>query len=193
MTSPIVPISELKSDPQLTSFVSEPVRNRGTGTWTIYLVRKVCAPSGEFFGLILAGMQLQNFEDFYQSIALGDTSAINLFRRDGVLLARYPHADPSIGRSFAGSNVFSKILAHADRGISRQKSGVDQEERLIAAEVVAHYPVVVTATKTVAAVLSEWRAEAKYLIGLTVALVVVIGGTGVAMVRRIPRAKQAAR
>jgi diguanylate cyclase (GGDEF)-like protein len=174
----------LKSDPQLTSFVSEPVRNRGTGTWTIYLVRKVSAPSGEFLGLILGGMQLQNFEDFYQSIALGDTSAINLFRRDGVLLARYPHADPSIGRSFAGSNVFSKILAHADRGISRQKSGVDQEERLIAAEVVAHYPVVVTATKTVAAVLSEWRAEAKYLIGLTVALVVVIGGTGVAMVRR---------
>jgi diguanylate cyclase (GGDEF)-like protein len=174
----------LKSDPQLTSFVSEPIRNRGTGAWTIYLVRKVTAPDGEFLGVILGGMQLQNFEDFYKSIALGDTSAINLFRRDGVLLARYPHVDPSIGRSFAGSNVFSKILAHADRGISRQKSGVDQEERLIAAEVVAHYPVVVTATKTVAAVLSDWRAEAKYLIGLTVALVVVIGGTGVAMVRR---------
>jgi len=174
----------LKSDPQLTSFVSEPIRNRGTGAWTIFLVRKVTGPKGEFLGVILGGMQLQNFEDFYQSIALGDTSAINLFRRDGVLLARYPHADPSIGRSFAGSNVFAKILAHADRGISRQKSGVDQEERLIAAAVVAHYPVVVTATKTVAAVLSEWRAEAKYLIGLTVALVVVIGGTGVAMVRR---------
>jgi diguanylate cyclase (GGDEF)-like protein len=176
--------NKLKSDPQLTSFVSEPIRNRGTGTWTIYLVRKVTGPSGEFFGEILGGMQLQNFEDFYQSIALGDTSAINLFRRDGMLLARYPHVDPSIGRSFAGSNVFSKILAHADRGISRQRSGVDQEERLIAAAVVAHYPVVVTATKTVAAVLSDWRAEAKYLIGLTVALVVVIGGTGVAMVRR---------
>jgi diguanylate cyclase (GGDEF)-like protein len=175
---------KLKSDPQLTSFVSEPIRNRGTGTWTIYLVRKVSGPNGEFLGEILGGMQLQNFEDFYQSIALGDTSAINLFRRDGVLLARYPHVDPSIGRSFAGSNVFSKILAHADRGISRQKSGVDQEERLIAAAVVAHYPVVVTATKTVAAVLSDWRAEAKYLIGLTVALVVVIGGTGAAMVRR---------
>jgi diguanylate cyclase (GGDEF)-like protein len=174
----------LKSDPQLTSFVSEPIRNRGTGTWTIYLVRKVTGPKREFLGVILGGMQLQNFEDFYQSIALGDTSAINLFRRDGVLLARYPHADPSIGRSFAGSNVFAKILAHADRGISRQKSGVDQEERLIAAAVVAHYPVVVTATKTVVAVLSEWRAEAKYLIGLTVALVVVIGGIGVAMVRR---------
>ena len=80
--------------------------------------------------------------------------------------------------------MFSKILAHADRGISRQKSGVDQEERLIAAAVVAHYPVVVTATKTVAAVLSDWRAEARYLIGLTVALVVVIGGTGAAMVGR---------
>jgi diguanylate cyclase (GGDEF)-like protein len=174
----------LKSDPQLMSFVSEPIRNRGTGTWTIYLVRKVTGPSGEFLGVILGGMQLQNFEDFYKSIALGETAAINLFRRDGVLLARYPHVDPSIGRSFAGSYVFSTVLAHADRGISRQKSGVDQEERLIAAAVVAHYPVVITVTTTVAAVLSDWRAEAKYLIGLSVALVVVIGGTGIVMIRR---------
>jgi diguanylate cyclase (GGDEF)-like protein len=174
----------LKSDPPLTSFISEPIRNRATGTWAIYLVRKVTGPNGEFLGVILGGMQLQNFEDFYKSIALGDTSAINLFRRDGVLLARHPHVDPSIGRSFAGSYVFSKILSHADRGVSRQVSGVDQEERLIAAAVVAHYPVVVTATKTIAAVLADWRTEAKYLIGLTVALVVVIGGTGVAMIRR---------
>src|SRR5262249_39064879 len=31
----------LKSDPRLTSFMGEPVRNRATGSWTIHLVRKV--------------------------------------------------------------------------------------------------------------------------------------------------------
>src|SRR5712691_4637264 len=34
----------LKSNAQLISFVSEPVQNRGTGTWTIYLARKVVGP-----------------------------------------------------------------------------------------------------------------------------------------------------
>src|SRR5262245_58045839 len=36
----------LKSDPQLNSFMGEPVRNRATGSWTIHLVRKVAGPDG---------------------------------------------------------------------------------------------------------------------------------------------------
>jgi hypothetical protein len=33
-----------QSDPQLTSYLSKPERNRVTGTWTIYLARKLTAP-----------------------------------------------------------------------------------------------------------------------------------------------------
>jgi diguanylate cyclase (GGDEF)-like protein len=175
---------KLKSDPQLMSLVSEPVRNRGSGTWTIYLARKVVAPSGEFLGMVLGAMQLKNFEDFYATISLGEDSSIALFRRDGVLLARHPHVDPSIGQSYGASEVFEKVLAGSDHGISRKISVIDQKERLIAAESLAHYPVVITTSRSLTAILANWRSQAEYLIGLTAVLVLVIGGTGVALVGR---------
>src|SRR5476651_558733 len=43
----------LKSDAQLTSLISLPVLNRITGTWTLFLARKLKAPNGEFLGVIL--------------------------------------------------------------------------------------------------------------------------------------------
>src|SRR5712692_10049441 len=91
----------LKSDARLTSFMGEPVRNRATGTWTIHLVRKLSGPNGEFVGLVLGAMEMQHFEHFFGTIALGADSPIALFRDDGVLLARHPHVDPAIDHSNA--------------------------------------------------------------------------------------------
>jgi diguanylate cyclase (GGDEF)-like protein len=175
---------KLTAEPQRMSFISEPVRNRGSGTWTIYLARKIVGPSGQFLGLCLGAMRLQNFEDLYKSIALGEDGAIGLFRNDGVLLARYPHVDPSIGHSYATSDVFAKVLARSDHGTIRKNSAIDQKERLIAAASLPHYPVIVSTSRSVAAVLAEWRSEAAYLIGLTVIILVVIGGMGTAMIGR---------
>ena len=41
----------LISNTQLTYFLSEPVPNRETGTWTIYIARKFVSSNGEFLGL----------------------------------------------------------------------------------------------------------------------------------------------
>jgi PAS domain S-box-containing protein len=165
----------LKSDSSLTSFVSEPVRNRGTGTWTIYIARKFAGPNGEFLGLVLGAMELQYFEKFFGSIALGPSSAIALFRRDGVLLARHPRVDPLIGRSYGTGALFIKLLANSDQGVGRQTGVIDNEDRLIAAHAVAGYPIAVTASATVAAALSDWRNEAQFIIGAGVLAVLVIG------------------
>jgi len=174
----------LKLDPTITSFVSEPIRNRGNGTWVICLARRFTGSNGELLGIVSGTMQLNDFEDFYKRIAPGDDGSIALFRRDGVLLARYPHVEPSIGHSFATSNLFKAVLSHSDRGVSWQMGQIDPHERLIAATSLSHYPLVATATKTIDAILADWRSEARYLIALTLVLVVVIGGMGAAMARR---------
>src|SRR5690349_1059819 len=90
----------LKTDPTADTFVSEPVPNRGTGTWTIYLARTFAGPEREFLGLVLGAVELKYFEDSFKAVTLNPDSAIAMFRRDGVLLARHPHIDPSIGRSY---------------------------------------------------------------------------------------------
>jgi signal transduction histidine kinase len=178
----------LKSDPAADTFVSEPVPNRGTGTWTIYLARKFAGPEREFLGLVLGAIELKHFEDSFKAITLNPDSAIAMFRRDGILLARHPHIDPSIGRSYgASSNVFQGILPHADHGIARMKSRIDGQERLMAVRALPHYPVVISVTTTVAAALGEWRAQTQYLAALAALAVLVIGAAaalGTLLLRR---------
>jgi diguanylate cyclase (GGDEF)-like protein/PAS domain S-box-containing protein len=163
----------LKFDAQLTSVVSAPVLNRTTGTWTIYLARKITGPNGEFLGAVIGGLQLQYFERFFGTISLGADSAISLFRRDGILLARHPQRDPP-GSSYAKGRLFKNLLSHTTQGTIRLTSIVDGKERLIAASGLAHYPVVVAVATTVAAALAGWEQLAKLLIGAGIFAVLVI-------------------
>src|SRR5712692_7534364 len=166
----------LQSDPQLSSFVSEPVRHPGTGTWAIYFARKFVDPDGEFLGLVLGAIDLGYFERFFGSLVLGEESAIALFRRDGILLVRYPPRE-SPGRSYAKAELFTKILAHADRGVLRLTSVIDGKELLVAARSLAHYPIVVGVATTVAAALAAWRGAAIYMTGTAVLFILVIGAS----------------
>ena len=174
----------LKSQQQLDSFVSEPVRNRGTGTWTLYLARKLNGPSGEFLGLVLGAIELQYFERFFSTIALTPASSIALFRRDAMLLARYPRVDSLIGKRFDFS--LERVDA-AQQGVGRRVGVVDGKERIIAAHAVAHYPIVVTATRTVTASLAEWRELAQLLIAAAIASATAAGVAVFGISRRVLR------
>jgi hypothetical protein len=172
----------LKVDPKLDSYLSEPLRNRGTETWTIFLARKVRAPNGELLGLVLAAIPLQHFEALFSRIALGPGRGIGLFRQDGLLIARYPHVD-SLGKSVASNKTFVELLQGSGTRAARTNM-LSQEDRLVAASSLAHYQVVMTASASMAAALADWGTQARYLIGLAAVLALVIGGTGVVAVRR---------
>jgi diguanylate cyclase (GGDEF)-like protein/PAS domain S-box-containing protein len=183
----------LKADPQLTSVVSAPVFNRITDTWTVYLVRKFTGPNGEFLGTVNGGLNIKHFEQFFGSIALGPDSAISLFRRDGVLLARYPQRD-ALGTSYAKGPLFTKVLSHSNQGVVRLTSIVDGKERLIAGHSLDHYPVVVAVGTTVSAALADWREETKFLIGMALLAALVIGTILFFIVRQLSlRHKQSER
>jgi methyl-accepting chemotaxis protein len=174
----------LKSNAQLTSFMSEPVRNRATGTWTIHLVRKVAAPNGDFLGLVLGAMEMEYFERYFSTIVLGEHSSIGLFRNDGVLLAHHPHVDPAMARARMQDGFFMKVLADTAHGTVREIGAIDGEERLLVARRLAHYPFVMTATKTVTAALAEWRSQAEFLTGAAVLMVLVIGAVVLVSLRQ---------
>jgi len=166
----------LKSDTQMSSFISEPVRNRGTGSWTIYRAQKIVAQNGEFLGMILGAIELRYFETFFSRIALDPGSSISLFRRDGILLARYPRVDSLIGSSFKNA-LFRKLLANSDHGAGRQIGIVDGKERIIAANAVSGYPLAVVATTTLSGALTNWIQQIKVLIGSAGLGALVIGVT----------------
>ncbi len=174
----------LKTDRTQTVRISDPIQNPGTGTWTIFVVRKVTGPDGEFLGLIEGAVRLSYFEQLYRTLSVGSDTSISLFRQDGILLARYPRANYSVGQSFARSGVF-KHLEAVEAAVVRLPGLLDGEERMIAGHALARYPVVVTASATVLTLLAEWRSQATYLIGAAVILELVMAGVGLLVLRQL--------
>jgi diguanylate cyclase (GGDEF)-like protein len=171
----------LKANPALTSQLGRPVRDRRSGAWTISLARKFMGSNGEFLGLVVGTVKSQYFEELYRTLVHGGDESIALFRHDGVMLARYPHVDAAMDKSFSHGPM--DAMMRAGSGVARQPGVVDGSDRLIAGARLSNVPIDLTTSTTVAAALADWRTEASYLIGLTIVLVVAIGGTGAVVVQ----------
>ncbi len=180
----------LAGDASPDSVISEPVLNRTSHALTIMFARKFTAADGRFLGVVSSGIQLDYFEQIFSRIALDGDSSFALYRRDGLLLARYPHADPNIGRTFTRSEGFDNLLDSLDRGTFRRLSMVDGKYRLIAPHSLPHYPLLIAVTQTVQSVLAPWRSQVLMIGGGTLLLELVIAGVIVLGVRHLSAYEQ---
>jgi diguanylate cyclase (GGDEF)-like protein len=175
----------LSADPLLTSFISEPVRNRTDGTWSILFTRKFSAPGGNLLGLVNTSMQLAHFEGMFSSIMLEGGGSFALYRRDGMLLARYPRVDLKIGQSFGDTVNFNRLLDPAAGGIVRLTSVLDGEDRLVAPRALDHFPLVVAVTRSMQATLAGWHFEVLVFGAATAVLELLIAGAVLLVVRHL--------
>ncbi len=145
-------------------FISQPTVNRATRVWSLYLVRRVNGPQGEYLGMVVGAVPLRVFAGLYESIKLPPGETFLLLRRDGIVLARHPDPIDRTGTKMpADSGWYAKV---AQDGGNYESPGVfDGDPRLVAVRPLRDYPLVidVTISKTVA--LAQWRREAM-LIGL---------------------------
>ncbi|MCK2055969.1 EAL domain-containing protein [Methylobacterium sp. 37f] len=159
----------LASDPALQRFISEPVQNRGNGTWTLYIARKISAPDGNFLGLVLGAVELHYFTGLYSQIAPQPDYVISMFRTDGVLLVRHPHWEGAIGRGY--STTGAALIAAQNRagGVTRTVSPIDAQDRFVATRTLSNYPAILSVSRTTAAALAPWHRHAMVL-GLSAGL-----------------------
>jgi signal transduction histidine kinase/DNA-binding response OmpR family regulator len=159
----------LKADPNLESFISAPVQNRGSGTWNIYVARRVSDPNGKFMGLLLGAMSLQYLENFFGSTSLGLDTAISLVREDGTLLAHFPPTD-GIGKLSSGGGQ----RALAAGGTVREASARDGRTRLRAATMLPNYPALIVVSQTEESALRSWRSMAALLTAMSLVSAIVV-------------------
>jgi diguanylate cyclase (GGDEF)-like protein len=176
----------LKTNSALTTYFGEPVFNRGTGTLTQHLARKITGPDGQFLGLILGAVELAYFERLYESLSLGNDTSILVRRDDGRLLARFPAVDARNGPQTNPVEPFSEMRRLGQpSSLLQRTSSVDGQERLMAFHLLQRYPLVVGTTKTVWSALTEWRQQTSYLIGATLLLELMVLGIGLLMARHM--------
>jgi signal transduction histidine kinase len=95
--------------------IGAPVLSRADGKWVIFLTRSISAPGplgGEKvkLGVVILGIPVSHFQEFYQAISPGNYSAMLLFRRDGLLLARNPPDDSRLAQSYIELPAFKTGL-----------------------------------------------------------------------------------
>ena len=147
----------LKADETRTSFISEPIRRRATGAWIIPLARTIRTLDGRFAGLLLAAVDIAQFEREFQPIVLGEHGSIAFLRDNGVLLARYPRIESIIGDTFRAA---TSSLGDADSGTVRLIGVMDGKDRILATQRLARFPFLMTTGLETSAALSDWRKEA---------------------------------
>jgi diguanylate cyclase (GGDEF)-like protein len=176
----------LAAHPERTMFISEPVQLRTSGKWTMYIAHKVAAPDGTFLGIIQGAVELAYFEQLYRAVAPGPESSVGLFRQDGRLLARYPHVDLQIAPAAAKSEYLRVLGAsRANSAVATETGLFDRQERVIAGHALVHYPIVVTVTNTVSAILAAWRKQLTYLAGSALLLEALVASVGMLMLRQL--------
>src|SRR3954451_21713729 len=180
------------SGPQSPTILLEPVYSRVTGAWTTIIARKVTGTDGEFLGSISRGVEPANFEKFFASLALGDGAAISMFDQNGTLLARHPHNEALIGRSFNGGALLELVRPpQPDQGTLRLKSPIDGEDRVGAVRRLSKFPITVIATTAVSAALADWYEQTRFLIGIATLSALVVAIILFLVVRQISRQHQA--
>ncbi|WP_027545827.1 EAL domain-containing protein [Bradyrhizobium sp. WSM2254] len=171
--------------PDAPDVLIEPVHSRISGAWTIVIVRKIVGPNGEFMGVVGRGIEPANFEKFFESVVLGEGATISMLHRDGTLLARYPHSGELMGRNFRNGPFAQQRVFSLDHFAGRFISPVDGEDRMISSHALPHFPILMMATATRAAALTDWREQIGILISVAAASALAIAGVLIAIVRKL--------
>jgi signal transduction histidine kinase len=154
----------LSQDRSLREFFSEPVMNRGSGTWTIVLARQVSDEAGGFAGLILATIDLDYFERLYDSFARGSRGH-SLVRQDGVLLARSPPSPGFIGRRLPPLTRLgeAELLGDGRTTTFAAMGNINARPILVSVSRLQQFPLQVTASISQAEALAPWRRQVLYI------------------------------
>ena len=152
-------------------YISNLVRNRVTGTRTIFFARRINGPNDEFYGVALIGLQISYFESIYKTITSLRNQSFVLLHPDGTILVRYPDSVDRGNQKMPPGSPWHDLVADGG-GNYRSPGYFDNDARYVSVRPLKDYPLVVNVAVKETAALANWRNRAT-LIGLGTLLAVV--------------------
>ena len=149
-------------------YITSPQIGRITKEPFFDLTARWDGPDGALQGAVWVSLHPKYFSDFYAGLAEDDPGLIvNLFRADGVILARRPLSDAPDSRVPASSPILRKIAEGQTEGRYEGPSTVDGEYRLMSFRKLERFPVYVAAGIPRATVLQAWQRRTALLAAFT--------------------------
>ncbi|MCK6451135.1 MAG: PAS domain S-box protein [Alphaproteobacteria bacterium] len=138
-----------------------PVRSPDTGEWYMTLSRPLRDADGRPAGVIIATLQRTYFDRVWSIREIGDTTSVALFHTSGRMMMRSPYVESAMGKSFADTSLFRKLLRESSAGTYQNGGIVDGLPRLLSYRRLNLYPnLVVVVGQTVGQIVAPWRRQA---------------------------------
>jgi signal transduction histidine kinase len=163
----------LRGQPALDVAVGAAYASRD-GSYVIPVARKLRGLGGVFAGLAVAAMPIDNFENLYRVVPLGDDGIISLIRRDGVVLAQFPR-QPGLGaRAVASAPVLDAVFDRTP-GMFEEDRGAEGEWRISTVQPLDNFPAAVVVSRNGDQALIGWWRQAAMFAAFAVCGVTTIG------------------
>jgi diguanylate cyclase (GGDEF)-like protein len=184
----------IKEDPALSEYVSAPTLSRADGLMTVFVSRRLQADGGRFLGVVLAGMRLSDLEEFQRTATLDADMSVAFYRRDGLLIARYPKNDSLLGKNYyAKSTVLQGLGPNSPKRVFHQNSLYDGLPRIIAGRYLEKSPLIVSVTDTEADALAAWRQRSIEVAVFVFVLMLAIAVTTFFAISRVRASEKSSR
>jgi signal transduction histidine kinase len=175
----------LKKDPGAGLIISEPIQSRITGNKTLYLARSMVDADGRFQGIVMAGVSVNYFQNYFSGIDLGATLTVTLVNKDLLVMARWPDPDGLVGQRLPPPTAEQNpSLGATVRFVVPDR---DREIRRVVATrfEIDNNPLFLAISRTQGAVLQPWRSALVFIILFAATSLVVLGVLAVFVLRAI--------
>lgn len=170
----------LRAAPRTPFLISGPVKSRIDGKWLIPAARPLLDTEGRFVGTIAASVDPLFFDKLWRSIDLGAGGSVALLRTDGLMVARSPFNERSMGKNFSNTPVFTDGLPQQPTGLTQSVSAVDGVSRMFAYRTLSAQPeLVVVVGQSHDLVLRPWRQLA-----VLASVIWLVAALGIALLSR---------
>jgi PAS domain S-box-containing protein len=125
-----------------------------------------------------------NFADLYESLELGYTGRVLLFRSDGTLLVALPRVPGGAGRNYAQHPLFAHARQAGEAGAMAASGIVEpDDQRLLAYRKVKDHPLLIVISSPLGEILSPWL-RGTLVISLAALLFAALTGAGTLLLGR---------
>jgi diguanylate cyclase (GGDEF)-like protein/PAS domain S-box-containing protein len=154
--------------------INAPLESRLTGRPTILLSKRISKQDGSFGGVLVAAIDGDYFNSFYNRFQLGSGGAICLIRSDGIILDRWPSAN--VGGDLSKSELFARQLKRSPVGYYKTVSLFDGRTKYMGYEEASQYPLIVTVARSEDELLAAWRSSLRTdaLVGAVLLCMIVL-------------------
>ncbi|MEK6294122.1 MAG: cache domain-containing protein, partial [Paraburkholderia tropica] len=92
-------------------YIGRPVHSSANpAQFAIPLGRSIYRPDGKFLGTVMGSLSMEYFRELTNGLSIGERGSVIVFETDGTLISRLPDSSENIGRNFAQSPIFRRLM-----------------------------------------------------------------------------------